>query len=111
MSKKNNNDNFFNGKMAGGKDGFYSDGWASDGWASDGWSGDGWWSDGKSELSIDDLDGIAGGQDIHVRQADQKQQVNQQMQMQMQNEGRPFQNNAPGAGVIFDEKPDDRFIP
>ena len=54
MEKKFKNDNYF------------SNGWKSDEWSSDGWSSDGWFSDEKSELSFDDLEGIAGGVGISV---------------------------------------------
>ena len=56
MEKKFKNDSYFNG--------FFSDGNYADG--KDGWSSDGWFSDEKSDLSIDDLEGIAGGVGISV---------------------------------------------
>lgn len=56
MKKKENNDSFFNG--------FFSDGNFADG--KDGFSSDGWFSDEKTDLSIDELEGIAGGVGVSV---------------------------------------------
>lgn len=56
MKKKENNDRYFNG--------FFSDGNFADG--KDGFSSDGWFSDEKTDLSIDELEGIAGGVGISV---------------------------------------------
>lgn len=57
MEKKFKNDNYF------------SNGWKSDEWSSDGWSSDGWFSDEKADLSLDDLEGIAGGFAPPVKQS------------------------------------------